>query len=146
MQAILRKIPRNVFIHQFSRSGKPGGQNVNKLNTKASIRLQKLVLNEADWIPPLVKPHIQDPNFKYQTKSGDLLITSELTRSQHHNLEDCYRKLAQEIQKLVVETEPKESSKEAIAKWKTIEKTMKINKIKKKKLHSNKKEDRRDSF
>eukprot|EP01036_Dinobryon_divergens_P050807 gene50807-68020_t len=46
--------PNDIFIpldkvdFNFARSSGPGGQNVNKLNTKAEIRFN---VSTADWIP-----------------------------------------------------------------------------------------------
>lgn len=51
----LRMVNRNDVEIVFSRSSGPGGQNVNKLNTKVDMRLS---IRDADWIPSKVKTAI----------------------------------------------------------------------------------------
>ncbi|KAK7037773.1 hypothetical protein VNI00_010734 [Paramarasmius palmivorus] len=83
-----KKIPRNLVELSFSRSSGPGGQNVNKVNTKATLRCD---LN-ADWIPLWARPEItKSPQYAPSSKS--ILITSTLYRSQAQNIEDCLSKL-----------------------------------------------------
>lgn len=140
---ILASIQKNEFVHTFARSQGPGGQNVNKVNTKASIRLPRRAFHKVSWISPETRSSILANGFKYLTKSGDVLVTSELTRSQQTNLETCYLNLAKAVQsvdKQVIKVEP---SSETKAKWRAVQKRSKLVNMKTKKLHSAKKEDRR---
>lgn len=57
-QLNLNQIPRDKFDIQYSRSSGPGGQNVNKLNTKAMIRIALPEL--AEWMPQIVLEQIKD--------------------------------------------------------------------------------------
>ncbi len=74
-------IPRDKIQLAFSRSSGPGGQNVNKVNTKVESRPSSLSffashplclvhkvelrfnLNEADWIPEDVKDRLREQRF-----------------------------------------------------------------------------------
>jgi ribosome-associated protein len=84
------RIPLAEFEFTFARSGGPGGQNVNKVNSKATLR----------W-PVLASPSLPDPVRqrllrKYGsriTSSGDLLVTSQRFRDAGRNVADCLEKL-----------------------------------------------------
>lgn len=67
---------------EFSRSQGPGGQNVNKVNTKAEIRLRidaikGLNASEIEQVLRILKNRI--------TKEGELCLSSQETRSQAEN-------------------------------------------------------------
>ncbi|EEB96609.1 hypothetical protein MPER_04231, partial [Moniliophthora perniciosa FA553] len=55
-----KSIPRNIVELSFSRSSGPGGQNVNKVNTKATLRCSV----SAEWIPVWARSElIKSPHF-----------------------------------------------------------------------------------
>ncbi|KAI9250741.1 hypothetical protein BY458DRAFT_559652 [Sporodiniella umbellata] len=91
-------IPKDQVTTTFSRSSGPGGQNVNKVNSKVDLRLQ---LSKADWIPEYAKERLRNKSSLRKSKEDELIITSEKTRSQSKNLQDCYTKLVREIQEAV---------------------------------------------
>lgn len=74
----------------YTRSSGPGGQNVNKLSTKAEVRFN---VSKADWIPEPVKVKFAEQVKNLTTKEGDFVIKSDRTRSQHLNLADALDKL-----------------------------------------------------
>jgi ribosome-associated protein len=84
------EIPREKLTIRFARSGGPGGQNVNRVETKVEVRF---VLAEADWIPPKLKELVFLREGHRLTDRGELILTSTRSRSQSQNLEDCLRKL-----------------------------------------------------
>ena len=49
-------VPLEKLEHNFSRSSGPGGQNVNKLNTKVELRFK---VSEADWLADDVKNRLR---------------------------------------------------------------------------------------
>ena len=84
-------IPGGELAFAFSRSGGPGGQNVNKVSSKVELRWQpgtSSALREDDraWLLQRLSSRL--------TNDGTLLITSTLTRDQIKNRDDATRKLA----------------------------------------------------
>ena len=85
-------IPEDELSVSFSRSGGPGGQNVNKVASKAELRwvpAQSRALSEADrtWLLARLGPRL--------TTLGELIVTSTKTRDQLRNRTDCEDKLAE---------------------------------------------------
>lgn len=67
-----------------------GGQNVNKLNTKAQLRL---AVAAADWLDAHTKRRLAELYPHAMTREGDLLVTSQRHRTQEANLDDAFAKL-----------------------------------------------------
>ncbi|XP_041819070.1 peptidyl-tRNA hydrolase ICT1, mitochondrial [Chelmon rostratus] len=84
-------IPVDRLRVSYSRSSGPGGQHVNKASTKAEVRFH---VQTADWIPEDVRQKIFEKNKNRINKAGELLVTSELSRSQQRNLSDCIQKIS----------------------------------------------------
>jgi len=82
------RITRGSVELSFSRSSGPGGQNVNKVNTKATLRCPI----DSPWIPSWSKNELKKSPC-YTSSSQTLLITSSSSRSQPQNVEDCLSKL-----------------------------------------------------
>lgn len=73
----------------FARSSGPGGQNVNKVNTKSIVRCS---IGSKAWIPPWARSALR--NLPAYVKADDsLLISSTRHRTQAENVEDCLKKL-----------------------------------------------------
>ena len=84
------KIPLREFQFTFSRSSGPGGQNVNKLNTKALLRWPVL---KSPSLPEAVRRRLLKQVGRRVTADGDLLITSQRFRDAGRNVADCLEKL-----------------------------------------------------
>ena len=67
-----------------------GGQNVNKVNTKAQLRLP---LSSADWLDEHTRARLRSLFASSVTRDDALLVTSQQHRTQAANLEDAMRKL-----------------------------------------------------
>ncbi|KAF9048856.1 RF-1 domain-containing protein [Panaeolus papilionaceus] len=87
-KAQFSRIPRSLVDLSFSRSSGPGGQNVNKVNTKATLRCSI----DSPWIPRWSLPHLKNTPH-YAPSSHSLLITSSVHRSQAQNIDECLEKL-----------------------------------------------------
>ena len=86
----LIQIPQREFTITYARSGGPGGQNVNKLNTKATLRWP---VRTSPSLPEAVRNRFLAKYGNKITSQGDLLITSQRFRDAGRNTADCLEKL-----------------------------------------------------
>lgn len=82
-------IPRHEFSFSFSRSSGAGGQNVNKVNSKATLSWN---IHDSKNLPHDMKERFIA---KYQRFMVDqhVVITSQRFRGQLQNIDDCVQKL-----------------------------------------------------
>ncbi|XP_066561008.1 large ribosomal subunit protein mL62 isoform X2 [Amia ocellicauda] len=134
-------IPVDRLTVSYSRSSGPGGQHVNKVNTKAEIRFH---IHTADWIPEDVRQKIIQKNKNRINKSGELFVTSEISRYQMRNFADCLQK----IRDIITEAsfKPREASEEDTARRKNRLEKINQERLKQKKMHSSVKQSRRVQF
>ncbi|XP_046352386.2 peptidyl-tRNA hydrolase ICT1, mitochondrial-like isoform X2 [Haliotis rufescens] len=83
-------IPINKLDIKYSRGSGPGGQNVNKVNTKVEVRFH---VESADWIPQWIRERLLEKEAGRITKGGYLVVTSDTTRKQMLNQADCMEKI-----------------------------------------------------
>ncbi|KAF9117040.1 hypothetical protein BGX27_005590 [Mortierella sp. AM989] len=83
-------IPKGLLTLNFVRSSGPGGQNVNKVNTKVDMRF---VVNDAAWLPEYVRDRLNSEESNRINKSGEYVLSSDRKRTQMANLDDCLEKL-----------------------------------------------------
>lgn len=67
-------IPLDKLDFQFARSSGPGGQNVNKLNTKAELRFK---VTEANWIPFEIRSRLGVQQAHKINGNDELIITCQ---------------------------------------------------------------------
>ena len=110
------QIPDEEFTWTFARSGGPGGQNVNKVASKATLRWN---VGACMLVPEEVKIRLALQQKRFFTQDGSMIIVSQRYRDQDRNREDCLEKLrAMILQALVVpktrkKTRPSRGSKRA---------------------------------
>lgn len=88
------RVPTGVVGFRYSRSSGPGGQNVNKVNTKATLLLDLEAL--AGFMPDAVIRRLGEQNGSHMVGST-LTITSHEHRSQIANRNECLDRLRKMI-------------------------------------------------
>jgi ribosome-associated protein len=84
------KVPLSEFSLSFARSAGPGGQNVNKVNSKAVLRWP---VAQSETLPPEIRARFLAQNRHRITTEGEFVIASQKFRDQPRNIADCYEKL-----------------------------------------------------
>ena len=97
----------------FSRSSGPGGQHVNKVNTKVELRFN---INQSKLLDVLQKEILWKKLKNILTQDGDLLVISQKTRSQLKNKEiaiEKFYKLLNDALKPIKKRKPTKPSRSA---------------------------------
>jgi ribosome-associated protein len=84
------QIPETEFSWSFVRSGGPGGQNVNKVASKAVLRWN---LAGSPSLPEEVKQRFRAQQASRVTVEGEVVLSSQRFRDQERNRQDCLDKL-----------------------------------------------------
>jgi ribosome-associated protein len=87
-------IPRRELRFAFVRSSGPGGQNVNKVASKAVLRWS---VATSQAIPESVRDRLLTRNARRINDRGELILSSQRYRDQGRNVEDCLEKMRQLI-------------------------------------------------
>ena len=104
-------IPLKEFNFSFARSSGPGGQNVNKVNTKATLRWK---IFKSKSIPEDVRNRFSEKYARRINLDREVVVVSQRFRDQGRNVADCLNKLKAMIQSVL--TPPKVRKKRKVSK------------------------------
>jgi ribosome-associated protein len=102
------RVPMSEIRFTFSRSSGPGGQNVNKVNSKAHLRW---AVTTTRSLNPEIHERFLAQNRKRITAEGELLLSSQRSRDQWRNVEDCLEKLRELIAAALVRPRKRRKTK-----------------------------------
>ena len=93
------QIPACELTLTFARSSGPGGQNVNKVSSKAVLRWN---VKQATILSDDAKSRFQQRYASRINNVGEVVLSSDRHRDQPKNISDCYDKLRQLVLSVLV--------------------------------------------
>ena len=93
---------------QYSRSSGPGGQNVNKVNTRAELWIS---MNSLAVLPPYAQTRLRSIAGKRITKDDELHLVAQIERTQEGNRSALLEKLREMIHQALAAPKPRRATK-----------------------------------
>uniref|UniRef100_A0A7C4QPB8 Aminoacyl-tRNA hydrolase n=1 Tax=Schlesneria paludicola TaxID=360056 RepID=A0A7C4QPB8_9PLAN len=97
-------IPAEEFAWSFVRSSGPGGQNVNKVSSKAVLRWKP---RASSSLPEAIRERFLTRYASRLTGDGELILTSDESRDQAQNAARCRDKLRELVRSVVAAPRPR---------------------------------------
>lgn len=132
---ITSDILSNELEFSTSRSSGPGGQNVNKVNTKVTLRWN---VKNSSLLTPEEKEQLLQKLSTRLTTEGELIVSSQDKRSQLQNKEEALSKLDLLLKKAFTKKKKRKATKPSKSSVKS--------RLDRKKKHSDKKKMRQNRF
>jgi ribosome-associated protein len=128
-------IPAFEFTFSYSRSSGPGGQNVNKVNTKATLHWNAFTTTA---LPSGVYERFLEKYAKRLNEDGVLTLVSQAHRSQNLNTADVIEKLYEMINAVLIAPKVRKATKPT--------RSSSNKRLNEKKVHGDKKKGRQEKF
>ena len=100
--------PASALRFQFARSSGPGGQNVNKVNTKAELWI---TLAAIDGLTDRAIHRLKTLVGRRLTIAGEIHITADTERTQESNRQAVLERLSDLVKQAIVEPKPRRKTK-----------------------------------
>ncbi|KAI1121832.1 hypothetical protein F5Y10DRAFT_255504 [Nemania abortiva] len=126
----------------YSRSSGPGGQHVNKTESKATSVWPVGELSKG--LPKLMRSALRSSRY-YSIRNDSITIQAQTLRSRTANTDENHRKLVEELHRIYREQVPAATSEKKVKKHEEIEKAFHRNRLNTKKQQSFKKASRKGS-
>ena len=101
-------IPESELRPEFSRSSGPGGQNVNKLETRVTLRF---ALQASTALSPADKAWLCHKLAASLTREGELLVHASSHRERERNLVECRERLAELLRSALIRPKPRRKTR-----------------------------------
>lgn len=124
----------------FARSSGPGGQHVNKTETKAITNWAVSELSQV--VPKLMRPLLRSSR-NYVKGKDCISFQAQTKRDRNANADENRAKLLEELQRMYSDAVPGDTSVEKVQKHKALEKSFRESRLKTKKHQSSKKQSRK---
>ena len=102
------QIPLREFQFAFARSSGPGGQNVNKVNSKATLRWS---IAASPSLSETIRQRLLTGLRPRLTTAGELVISSQRFRDAGRNVADCLEKLREMLAEATRPVKPRKPTR-----------------------------------
>ena len=101
-------IPGDELGVEYSRASGPGGQHVNKTETRVTLRF---ALGATRSLPEDVKARLLEKLASRLTKAGEILVSVDAHRDRSQNLREAYARLVALLKKAFVKPKPRKKTR-----------------------------------